>query len=101
MAKKKKQYQKLYNTYQFDKIIEKEKPTFEKYNRSNLIYSGKHSFHECYNIKTLIVFHLRQISRSFYSDLNKFNNLNPPKGSIKEKNTTVYDNAPEIYNEYL
>ena len=41
------------------------------------------------------------MSLSFYSDLNKFNHLNPPKGSIKEKNATVYDNASEIYNEYL
>ena len=33
----KKQYEKIDNTYEFDKIIKKEKPTFKKYNRSNLI----------------------------------------------------------------
>ena len=32
----KKQYQKLDNTYEFDKIIEKEKPTLKKYDRLNL-----------------------------------------------------------------
>ena len=36
--KKKKQYQKLGNTFEFDKIIKKEKPTFKKYSqiKSNL-----------------------------------------------------------------
>ena len=33
----KKQYQKLDDTYKFDKIIKKEKQAFKKYNRSNLI----------------------------------------------------------------
>ena len=37
----------------------------------------------------------------FYSNLNKFNNLNSPEESTKEKNATVYDNALELYNEYL
>ena len=46
----KKQYQKLDNTYEFDKVIKKEKPTFKLYNRSNLIYSSKYSFYEYYNI---------------------------------------------------
>ena len=32
------EYQKLYNTYELDKITEKEKSTIKKYNRSNLIY---------------------------------------------------------------
>ena len=32
----KKQYQKLDNTYEFNKIMEKEKPTLKKYDRSNL-----------------------------------------------------------------
>ena len=42
----KKQYQKLGNNYEFDKIIKKEKPTFKKHNRSNLTYSNKYSFYE-------------------------------------------------------
>ena len=37
---------------------------------------------------------------SFYSNLNKFNNLNPQNESTKEKKATVYDNASELYNEY-
>ena len=40
----KKQYEKVDDTYEFDKIIKKEKPTFKKYNRSNLIYNSKYSF---------------------------------------------------------
>ena len=48
----KKQYQKLDNTYEFDKIIKMEKPTFKKYNRLNLIYNSKCIFFKNYNIKT-------------------------------------------------
>ena len=36
----KKQYQKLHNTYEFDKIIKEEKPTLKKYSKSDLIYNG-------------------------------------------------------------
>ena len=45
-----KQHQKLDNTFEFDKRIKKEKPTFKKYNRSNVIYSSKYRFYEYYNI---------------------------------------------------
>ena len=38
---------------------------------------------------------------SFYSDLNKFHNLNHQKESTKQKKATVYDNALEPYKEYL
>ena len=48
----KKQNKKLDNTYEFDKIIKKEKPTFKKYNRLNLIYNSKCIFYKNYNIKT-------------------------------------------------
>ena len=37
----------------------------------------------------------------FYSNLNKFNNLNPQKKVQKRRKGTLYDNASEIYNEYL
>ena len=37
------------NTFKFGKIIEKEKLTIKKYNRSNLTYNGKFSFYEYYN----------------------------------------------------
>ena len=32
---------------------------------------------------------------SFYSNLNKFNNINPRK-----ENKSVYDNASELYGDY-
>ena len=38
---------------------------------------------------------------SFYSELNKFNNINPGKGGTKDKKVTVYDNASELCNEYV
>ena len=44
----KKQYQKLDITFEFDKQIKKEEPTFENYNKSNLIYNSKHSFYKYY-----------------------------------------------------
>ena len=37
----------------------------------------------------------------FYSELNKFNSLNPQKGCTKEKTKAVYNNASELYNGYL
>ena len=46
----KKQYHKLDNTYEFDEIIKKEKPTLKKYNRSNLIWDSKYIFYPYYNI---------------------------------------------------
>ena len=98
------QYQKLDDTYEFDKIIKVEKPTFKKYNRSNLIYNSKYSFYEYCNIKNIYNFSLKSnypILLSFYSDLNQFNNLNPQKESTKEKKATVYDNASDLSNEYL
>ena len=44
----KKQYQKLDDTFEFDKIDKKEEPTFKNYNKSNLIYNSKHSFYKYY-----------------------------------------------------
>ena len=82
----KKQYQKLDDTYEFDKIIKKDKPTFEKYNRSHLIYSSKYSFYGF---------------TSFYNELNKFYSLKPQKESTKEKKVTVYDNASGMYYVYV
>ena len=40
----KKQYQKLDDTCEFDKIIKKEKPTLVKYSKSDLIYDSNHCF---------------------------------------------------------
>ena len=81
---KKKQDHTLDHTYDFNKIIKTEKPTFKKYNRSNLIYNNKYSFYKYYNNKKFNSLSLTSkypILLSFYIDLNKFNNLNPQKES--------------------
>ena len=44
----KRQYQKLDDTYVFDKIIKKEKPTPKKYSKSDLICNGKYIFYKYY-----------------------------------------------------
>ena len=38
---------------------------------------------------------------SFYSELSKFNNINPQKRQTKGKKVTVYDDASELCNEDL
>ena len=84
----KKHYQKLDNTNEFVGI-KKEEPTLKKYNISSLIFNIKHRFCEYYNnklfnssssLESKYLFLL-----SFYSDLNKFNNLNPQKKSQKKE----------------
>ena len=95
----KKHYQKLDNTFEFDKTIKKEKPTLKKYNRSNLIYDSKCSFYPHYKIKnfnSLSLVSKYPILYSFYTELNKFNNI----GRQKDKKATAYDKASELYNEY-
>ena len=42
----KKQYQKVNDTYEFDKIIKKETPTLENYSKSDLIYNSNCSFYK-------------------------------------------------------
>ena len=81
----------------------KEKPTFKKYNRSNLICISKYSFHEYSNIKKFNSISLTSkypIFQRFYSDLNTFNNLNLQKESTKKKEATVKDNASKLCYEY-
>ena len=52
-----KQYQKLDNTYESDKKIEKQKPTLENYSKLDLLYDGNHSFYKYYrDRKNLITF---------------------------------------------
>ena len=43
----KKHYQKLDDTYEFDKVIKK-KTTYENYSKSDLIYNSKYSFYKYY-----------------------------------------------------
>ena len=63
----KKQYQKLHNTYEYDRI-KKEKPTIKKSNRSNLICSSEYGFYEYYNINfnNLFLTSKYQVLTSFY-----------------------------------
>ena len=62
------------------------------------------SLYPYYNIKnfnSLSLVSKYLISFSFYSELNKFNNINIWKGHTKDKKVTVYNNASELYNKYL
>ena len=43
-----KQYQKLENSYEADKIIKRKKPTIENYGKLDLIYDANHSFFKYY-----------------------------------------------------
>ena len=63
---KQKQFERLDNTFEFDKTIIKEKPSLKKYNRSNLIYDSKYSFYPYYNIKNFNSLSLGQ-NINFYS----------------------------------
>ena len=97
----KKQYQKLDNTYEFDKIIKKEKPTFKKYNRLNLIYNSKSIFYKYYNIKTFnSIYHKTSDCAFVYSNFNEFNNLNPQKEIIKEKKALCNEYVETYFDEY-
>ena len=85
----KKHYQKLDHTFDFDRIIKKEKSTLKKYNRSNLIYDSKYIFYVYHNIRNFNYLSQKSsisILFSFLSKLNNFNNINPQKWRTKEKN---------------
>ena len=85
------------NQYQvLDKINESDekndemnyKPTLRKYNRSNLSYNNKYSFHEYNNTKKFngLSFESKYaVLVLFYQDLNKFSGVEPRKGRTKEK----------------
>ena len=45
----KKQYQKLDDTFEFDKNIKTKKPTLKKYNKSSLVYDSNYSFFKYYH----------------------------------------------------
>ena len=85
----KKQYQKLDNTFEFDKIIKKEGPTFKKYNKSNLIYNSKYDFYKyCRDSKIFDDLSFKS-KYSFlfelFNDLDKFNKLITRKEKTKKK----------------
>ena len=64
----KKQYQKLGDTFGFDKIIKKEELTFKNYNKSNLIYNIKFSFYKYYCGSKKIVIKLSNQIIRFYTN---------------------------------
>ena len=79
----KKQCQKLHNTFEFDKIIKKEKLTLENYSKLNIINNSKYSFYKYYHdskivdrisIKSKYLFLLE-----FSKDLNKFKKVKTNK----------------------
>ena len=43
-----KQYQRLDNTFEFDKLIKKEQPTLGKCSKSNVIDNSNYNFYKCY-----------------------------------------------------
>ena len=86
----KKQYQKLDDTFKFDKIIKKEESTFKKCNKSNLIYNSKHSFKSKFSFP-----------HEFLKDLSKFKKLKTIKQETEKKKTNVHDISSELYNELL
>ena len=100
---KKKQCQRLGNTFEFDKTIKREKPTDGNCSNSNLIYNADHSYYKYYRdskkIDNLSFKWKYSFQVEFFEDLNKLNNSNPQKESTKVEN--VNDNASELYNEYL
>ena len=70
----------------------------------NQIYDSKYSSYPHYNIKnfnSLSLVSKYPILYSFYTELNKSNNINPRKGRTKDKKATLYDITSEPYNEYL
>ena len=81
------QYQKLENTYGFDKIKKR------NYSKSNLIYDANHSFYKYYrdrkNFDGLSFKSKHSFVSNFFVDLDQLNNLNPHKEITKEKNECV------------
>ena len=101
----KKDYQKLDATFEFDKIIKKEKPALENYSISDLIYNSNYSFYKNYRdskkFDSLSFKSKYSFLPEFFNDLNKFNMPKTQKEKTKMKKTNVYDKASELYNELL
>ena len=101
----KKQYQKLNDTYEFNKIIKKEKPTLKNYRKSNLTYNANHTFDK-YHCDSKKFNNLSSKSKysllvKFFKYLNKFNKLKTKKERTKKEKLNVYDAASELYNELI
>ena len=79
----KKQYQKLDDTFEFHKIIKKEKLILENYSKSDLTYNSKYNFYNYYcNSKKINNLSLKSkylILVEYFNDLNEFNKLKTQK----------------------
>ena len=95
----KKQFQKLDNTSEFDKIIKKKEAKFKNCNKSNLIYNSKYSFYKYYrdNEKSDNLSFKSKYSflYEFLNDLNKFNKLKTIKEITKKNKTNMHNTASE------
>ena len=80
-------HQKLDDTYEFDKIIKKEKLTLENYSKSDLIYNGYYSFYQYYQYSKKLDNPYLESRHSFlayfFDDLDKLNKLKTPKGKTE------------------
>lgn len=91
----KKQYQILGSTFESDKIIKKEEPTFKNYNESNLIYNSKHNFLKYYRdrkkINNLSFKSKYLFLRKFLNELNEFEKSKTIKPVTEKKKTKQMD----------
>ena len=105
----KKQYQKLDNSYEFDKIIKKEELTFENFGKSDLIYNSNYSFYKYYHyIKKFDNPSLESkysFLAKFFNDLNNVDKLKTQKkkrkkqmGIIQLQNYTMTCQEPILMN---
>ena len=87
MTLQRKRYQKLDDTYEFDKIIKKEKPRLENYSKSDLIYNSNNRFYKYYrNSKKFVNLSLKSKDSflvDFFNDLDKSNKLKTQKETSK------------------
>ena len=92
-AFKKKQYQKLEDSFWFDKIIKKEESTFKNYNKLNLIYNSKHNFYKYYQDRKTFYNLSFKSKYSFLhkllKDLNKFKQLKTLKRETEKKKKQI------------
>ena len=99
-----KQYQKLNDTFKFDKIIKKQKPALETYGKSNLIYNSKPSFYKYYrDSKKFVTLSLKSkylFLLEYSNNLTKFKVLKAKKQSKKKEKNRNKKNQNE-YNELL
>ena len=101
----KKQYQKLDDFYESDKIIKKEKPTLKIYSKSDIIYNSNYSCYKYYRdskkFDNISLESKYTFLVEFFKDSNKLNKLKNKKKKLKRKKTNVYNTASELYNDLL